>query len=86
MHLKYFRTPLFWETEAKFVRFGNFPHTLTYRGCVENCQIFLQFLKTGMAENNIFFLRVFEKRLFAIFKGGSGVPEKIKSLSLYAEQ
>ena len=69
--------------------FGDFPHTLTYRGCVENCQtsqIFLQFLKTGMAENNIFFLRGFEKRLFAIFKGGSGVPEKIKSLSLYAEQ
>ena len=25
LHLKYFRDPLFSETEAKFVRFGNFP-------------------------------------------------------------
>ena len=57
-HLKYFRTPLFWETEAIFGRFGNFPHTLTHRGCVENCQTsqkWLQFLKTGEFENNIFF-------------------------------
>ena len=25
LHLKNIRTPLFWETEAKFVSFGNFP-------------------------------------------------------------
>ena len=44
-----FRDRLFWETEAKFGRLGNFPHILGMRGCVENCQtsqIWLQFLKT----------------------------------------
>ena len=60
MHLKYFRTPLFWETEAKFVRFGNFPHTLTYRGYVENCRPqniapVTQNRGEGSAENNNFF-------------------------------
>ena len=33
LNLKCFQVFLFWETEAKFERFGNFPHTLTYWGC-----------------------------------------------------